>query len=92
MMPQSIETFLRDHIREVYLPSDSSHELGDDDNLFESGVLDSAGLVTFIGDIERQYGISIPDEELLPENFQSIAAMANYIRVQVKSQAQVLQE
>jgi acyl carrier protein len=79
---QEIETFLREHIRVMYLPGGSRHGLGDEENLFESGVLDSAGLVTFIGEIERHYGISIPDEDLLPENFASIAAMARYIRSQ----------
>ena len=86
MTAQEIETFLREHIRKMYLPGGSLYELGDDENFFESGVLDSAGLVTFIGEIERQYRFSIPDEDLLPENFASIAAMARYVRSKERSQ------
>jgi acyl carrier protein len=75
-----IEDALRTYIREVYLPRDSNIELGDGENLFESGTMDSAGLISFVGVIEKDFNLSIPDEDLLPEHFMSIGAIAAYIR------------
>lgn len=79
-MNYDIEAALRTHIREVYLPAGSTVHLDDAENLFESGIMDSAGLISFVGVIERDYNLSIPDEDLLPEHFQSIGAIAAYIR------------
>ena len=78
-MTRDIESALHRLIR-GYLPKNSTVDPGDLQDLFESGILDSAGLVSFIAEIEREFQISIRDEDLLPENFQSIAAMAGYIR------------
>ena len=79
-MKRDIETTLRTLIRAEYLPKDGGAGPEDAENLFESGVLDSAGLVSFIGVIGQEFHLSIPDEDLLPENFLSIMAMASYIR------------
>lgn len=78
-MTRDIEAALHRRIR-GYLPKVSADGQDDSQNLFESGVLDSAGLVSFIGEIEDEFQVTVPDEDLLPENFQSIAAMAAYIR------------
>jgi len=78
-MNRDIESALHSRIRD-YLPKNSAGDLDDSQDLFESGILDSAGLVSFTTEIEREFQISIRDEDLLPENFQSIAAMAAYIR------------
>ena len=78
-MTRDIESALHNRIRD-YLPKSSAEGLDDWQDLFESGILDSAGLVSFTTEIEREFQISIRDEDLLPENFRSIAAMAAYIR------------
>ena len=78
-MNRDIESALHRQIR-GYLSKDGAANLDDAQNLFESGVLDSAGLVFFTAEIEREFQVSILDEDLLPENFQSITAMAAYIR------------
>jgi acyl carrier protein len=44
----------------------------DDASLFDSGVIDSFGLMEFIGELERQFGVKVPDEELTPRRFETI--------------------
>ena len=78
-MTRDIESALHRRIR-GYLPKNNAGDLDDLQDLFESGILDSAGLVSFTAEIEREFQISIRDEDLLPENFRSIGAMAAYIR------------
>jgi acyl carrier protein len=75
----TIESVLIAYIRKECLPQ-SAPPLKRDQNLFDSGIVDSAGLISFIGFIEREFALSIPDEDLLPSNFASVTAIADYIR------------
>ena len=45
------------------------------DALVDSGVLDSLSLVTAIGELSMEYGITVPYEEITPENFNSLDAI-----------------
>lgn len=75
-----IEAKLVAYLREECLPDTEHVELGLEDNLFEHGIVDSAGLISFICFMEKEFNLTIPDEDLLPENFVSIASTARYIR------------
>ena len=46
-----------------------------EDALVDSGVLDSLSLVTAIGELSMEYGITVPYEEITPENFNSLDAI-----------------
>ncbi|HEY3489457.1 MAG TPA: acyl carrier protein [Candidatus Deferrimicrobiaceae bacterium] len=48
----------------------------DDASLFDAGVLDSFGLMEFIGELEQQFGVKVPDEELTPRKFETVAKVA----------------
>lgn len=53
--------------------------IGPDDSLFESGVLDSFALTDMVGNLEREFAIRIPDADLTPRKFDSIARIEAYI-------------
>lgn len=53
--------------------------IGPDESLFESGVLDSFALTDMVGALEREFSIRIPDSDLTPRKFDSIARIAAYI-------------
>ena len=76
----AIEATLSAYIREECLPRNSAATLTYGQDLFESGIVDSAGLISFIAFVEREFGLTVPDEDLLPENFVSVSAIARYIR------------
>jgi acyl carrier protein len=48
-------------------------------SLFDSGFLDSFALPDLVSDLEREFGIKIPDSDLNPRKFESIALIQNYI-------------
>jgi acyl carrier protein len=50
-----------------------------DDDLLAKGLVDSHGVMELVGFLEEHYGISIADEELTPENFQSLARIEEYV-------------
>jgi acyl carrier protein len=54
-------------------------ELSDDASLLEAGVIDSAVMVGLIAFLEGCYGFQVPDDDMVPENFETLTAMARYV-------------
>jgi acyl carrier protein len=50
-----------------------------DESLFDSGFLDSFALPDMVSELEREFGIKIPDSDLHPRKFESIAKIQSYI-------------
>lgn len=50
-----------------------------DESLFDSGFLDSFALPDLVSELEREYGIKIPDSDLNPRKFESISKIQTYI-------------
>ena len=53
--------------------------LTDSDSLLEKGVVDSTGVLELINFVEKQYGFKVADEEIVPENFDSINRITDYV-------------
>lgn len=58
---------------------DGTNHVADDESLLEAGVIDSAAMVDLIAFLEKQYQIQIDEDDMIPENFDSIDAMARYV-------------
>jgi acyl carrier protein len=58
----------------------STDDLSDDTSLIEGGVIDSLGIVKTISFLESDFGIKVGDDELLPGNFETIGAIAEFVR------------
>ena len=52
----------------------------EDMDLLSTGILNSLSLLQLISFVERKFNRQIPVEELVYENFHSVAAMANYLK------------
>jgi acyl carrier protein len=50
-----------------------------DESLFDSGYLDSFALTDMVSEIEREFGISIPDSDLTPRRFDSVRKIDTYV-------------
>ena len=55
---------------------------GDDDSLLEGSIIDSTGVLELIAHLEGTYNITIADEDLVPENLDSISRMTKFISCQ----------
>jgi len=53
--------------------------IGDGDPLLGSGILDSLGILEVVAFVEREFEITVADEDLLPESFESIASIARFV-------------
>ena len=51
----------------------------DSDSLVESGVIDSLGIMKLVEFIERTFEIKVDDTDLVPEHFDTLDAMNNFL-------------
>ena len=58
--------------------------LGDEDDLIDSGVVDSLGIFQLIAFLEERFGVKIGDEEITPENFGTIAAIDRLVAARTR--------
>jgi acyl carrier protein len=66
----------------VHLPGENPDMLSNDDDLLDMGILDSMAIMQLVDHLEKQYGITIPTEEIDPANFESINALVAFIEKQ----------
>ena len=57
----------------------SGEALDESDSLLERGVIDSVGVLKLVAFLEETYGIEIEEDDLMPENFDSLIAISNYV-------------
>ena len=50
-----------------------------DESLFDSGFLDSFALPDLVSELEREFGIKIPDSDLNPRKFESMTRIQTYL-------------
>lgn len=70
---------LRQFILENYLLRQDDSSLGDSDSLTARGILDSTGALELVMHLEERYGVTVQDEELHPDNLDSIDRIAAFI-------------
>ena len=58
----------------------STRALADEDPLLESGIVDSLGVLDLVSFIETEFKVSVADEDLVPEYFNSIGSITAYVQ------------
>lgn len=69
---------LRDFIFQELIFVAEPEQFSDDDNLLDAG-LDSMGIMRLIMFIENEFGVTLPDTEIEPDNVQSFNALEHWI-------------
>ena len=64
--------------------------LESDTKLLESGILNSLSLLKLVFFLEENFGVTIDPEELIPENFETIAAICNFVGAKKRSIAKIV--
>ena len=76
---QKIRTFVVEH----FLMGESSKKLADDDSFLENGVIDSTGVLELVSFIEEAFNFRVEDEELIPDNLDSLNKLTVYIQKKI---------
>ena len=58
---------------------DAELSISDDDSLLESGTIDSTGILELVLFLEEHCAISVADEDLVPDNLDSVNRIADYV-------------
>jgi len=75
---------VQNFIVENFLFGDQNR-LKPDTSFLESGIVDSTGILELVTYIEETYHISVHDDELVPENLDSIQKVANFIQAKLEN-------
>ena len=74
-----IQKQIREFIVETFLFGEDAEDLKDDDSFLETGLIDSTGILELIQFLEESFEIEIEDEEMIPENLDSIARVTGFV-------------
>ena len=69
---------VREFVVENFLYGDGSR-LEENTSFLDHGIIDSTGLLELVGFLEQRFEIHVEDEELVPENMNSLACISSYI-------------
>jgi len=78
-LKMAVSEQIRNFLAENFQLSGVGFTLSDDVSLLEEGVIDSTGILELTTFVEATFGITVADEEIVPENFDSVDKIAAYV-------------
>jgi len=78
---ESLNQALRTFIIDNFLFGDASGRFtfSDEDSFQERGIVDSTGVLELVCHLQERYGIVIDDEELVPDNLDSVSRVVRFV-------------
>ncbi len=76
----SVEELLRKYIADNILFSGSGYPYADDTSFLENGIVDSMNVLELVMFVEQKFGVKVEDAEIVPDNFDSVAKLAEFVR------------
>ena len=71
---------LKDFITETFLIGSEIKSIDDSDSFMEKEIIDSTGVLELTSFIEEEFEITVEDNELIPDNLDSIDKLSNFIQ------------
>jgi acyl carrier protein len=84
-MTDALQEQVRAFILENYLFTADTAALGLDDSLLGRGIVDSTGMLEIIFFIEEQLGVKVKDEEMIPDNLDSVNRITSFVQSRRKA-------
>lgn len=79
-MVASIEQAVRQFIAQNFMYREGINSLTDRQSLLEHGLIDSTGVLELVFFLEKSFGIKVAEDEVMPENLDSVQQIASYVR------------
>ena len=86
----NVESEIRNFILENFLFDQNKGDLENDASFLDEGIIDSTGMLELVAFIEETYGIHVEDEELIPENLDSVNNAVSFIEKKLGSSEQAV--
>lgn len=78
-MSEGLHEQIRGFILENFLFTSDASALAFDDSLLDRGIVDSTGMLEIIMFIEEQLGVTLAENEMVPENLDSVNSIARFV-------------
>ena len=75
----SIKSSIRTYVLDNFLFTDDESALEDVASFLEEGIVDSTGVLELVMFVEETFNVAVDDEEIIPENFDSVLGLVQYI-------------
>lgn len=79
-MTETIESRVRAYVVDRFLFGKGSDKLGTEDSFLEKGLIDSTGILEVVMFLEEHFAIKVQDEDLVPENLDSLGRIARFVK------------
>ena len=76
----NIEDRIAAYISDNILFSSKGYPYPHEASFLDNGIVDSMNVLELVMFVEEKFGIKLDDSEIVPENFDSITRLANFIR------------
>lgn len=83
-----LEPIIREFIAVNLLYSNNGYRYHDEASFLEEGIVDSVGVMELVAFVEERFKITVLDEDIVPDNFDSVSRLAAYVERSLKSSVQ----
>lgn len=80
MDEKEIRNTVREYLMANFMFGESRGGLKDNDSFLETGIVDSTGVLMVVEFIQEKFGIKVGDDEMLPDNLDSVDNLVGYIK------------
>ena len=85
---KGVESQIREFIAKNLLYSTEGFTYADDASLLREGVIDSLGVVELVAFVQTCFGVKVDQQDVIPDNFDSVTRLAAYVRSKQSSDSQ----
>lgn len=85
-MSNHIKHQIREFIETSFLFREGRDGVQDGQSLLAEGLIDSTGILELVSYLEEQFGIVVEDQDIVPENLDSVAQIAAYVDSKLAAQ------
>lgn len=79
MHPSMVETRIEKFISTQFNVSPTDPGFDREADLFENGYVDSVGVVELLGFLQEEFGVEVPDDDILTDDFSNITGIARIV-------------
>ena len=88
MPTTEVRTQVRQFVVDSFLFGQNGHTLNDDDSFLDLGIVDSTGVLELVGFLETQFQVSVANNELIPDNLDSVSKVATFVSAKLRLNAE----
>ena len=77
-----IEDEIKQYLAKNILFSDEGYDYPEDASFLDEGIVDSVGVLELLMFVSKTFGVTVNQDDIKPENFDSVANLAAFVRRQ----------